>query len=228
MGRTEQLAEILERLGPRGAAWPRGSATKLRKLLEGIGETFARTEDRARMLREEADSRTTNELLGDFELELGLPGNCPALSTSTVARRAAVIARWTSVIGQTPAELLAIAQRFAFAVSIEEHHPSEAQTAEAHEELCDDNAAHAFTLHASDQPVVFFRVGYSAVGQSPLAHNSKDLLECAVKDATPAHAAALFLYDLDPDTSYQPWEPIDFRPTPASALPKVPLPTLQG
>lgn len=82
----------LQALLPPGDAWPRDDDAELTELCDAIAETFARAEQRIDDLIEEDDPRTTDELLPEWESELGLPGPCFA-PTTIEGRRAAVIAR---------------------------------------------------------------------------------------------------------------------------------------
>jgi uncharacterized protein YmfQ (DUF2313 family) len=79
----EQLLELL----PPGPAWPRELDTVLAKLLLAEADELARADGRADQLLEEADPRTTSEMLADWERVVGLPDECMDLGPTPEERR---------------------------------------------------------------------------------------------------------------------------------------------
>lgn len=89
---TRQLQALL----PPGAAWPREPEAALTQLLGGLAEEFARVDARAADLVDEADPRTTDELLADWERVAGLPDPCAGPAVTVGLRRSALLARLTA------------------------------------------------------------------------------------------------------------------------------------
>jgi uncharacterized protein YmfQ (DUF2313 family) len=99
---------LLQSLLPWGKAWNREEDSVLTQLLTGQAVEFARVETRSRELAVERDVRTSTELLGDYEEELGLPDLCftstldpftftEYFSDNRNNRRAATCFAWTMI-----------------------------------------------------------------------------------------------------------------------------------
>lgn len=112
----------LQALLPQGPAWPRDADAVLTRLLAAIAQEFARIDARAGQLIDEADPRTTSELLADWERVAGLSAYSPLDGSllSAEQRRANLQARLAERGGQTPAYYIALAARLGFTVTITE------------------------------------------------------------------------------------------------------------
>jgi len=73
------------------------------RALPPVGAALQSMHARAEQLIEEADARTTSELLDDFERVVGLPDPCLDPATSTAERRRRVVQRLTYQGGQSVA-----------------------------------------------------------------------------------------------------------------------------
>jgi|GEM_PF-2742733 len=77
MGLTaDDYLALCQNLLPSGPAWPRESDAFVTRLLDAWAQELARIDARVDALIEEADPRTTSELLDDWEREYGLPDEC--------------------------------------------------------------------------------------------------------------------------------------------------------
>jgi uncharacterized protein YmfQ (DUF2313 family) len=85
---TENLISLL----PKGVLWACESSTTLYKLLDALAQELQRVEDLALELIEEADPRTTTNLLDDWERVAGLPSDCWT-PTTEADRRTALVAK---------------------------------------------------------------------------------------------------------------------------------------
>lgn len=128
MGLAENYARALKALLPRGRLWRLDPDGTISRILLANGDEMARVDGRVFDVIEEADPRTTDELLPDFERVYGLAG------TGTEAqRRALVVSRvvrqqrfrpedfrqvLAPVLGLAPVDVVVIEQSHAFAVSI--------------------------------------------------------------------------------------------------------------
>lgn len=72
---TDYLRQ-LQSLLPPGPAWPKDDGATLTRLFGALSSELARVDGRAWQLVEEADPRTTGELLADWERSAGLPDIC--------------------------------------------------------------------------------------------------------------------------------------------------------
>jgi len=122
---AEQYAGALRSLVPPGRIWPESLESNLELLLLGIAEEFVRLEERGHNLVDEADPRTTNEMLADWEAMVGLPDACHGLGATLEKRRAELVARLTSQGSLSRAFYTHIAEMLGFTVlSIDEFTPS--------------------------------------------------------------------------------------------------------
>lgn len=125
---AEAYARMLKALLPPGKLWRLSPGSLLSKVLLASGDEMSRVDARAHALLEEADPRTADELLPDFERELALEG------TGTLdARRARVVA-WllrlqrvrpadyrlvlATLLGQDPSDVVVIERSRADAIAL--------------------------------------------------------------------------------------------------------------
>lgn len=88
---TTRYTDVLLSLLPPGVALSTDTDTELYALADAIGVEFNRVDAAAAELIEEADPRTTNNLLPDYERVYGLPGDNPNPPTTIDGRRAALL-----------------------------------------------------------------------------------------------------------------------------------------
>lgn len=182
----------LQALLPQGPAWPREPDALLTRMLSGFSEELARVDARLSVLVDEADPRDTYELLADWERVAGLPDNCLAGATqSTAERRSALVARLTTIGGQTPAYFVALAASLGYTVTVSEYRPyrvNSAVNAPIHGELW----IFVWQVNAALDTVRRFTV--QGAVDDPLASWGNAILECAISRLKPAHTKVLFAY----------------------------------
>jgi uncharacterized protein YmfQ (DUF2313 family) len=214
-----QSLAMLQALLPLGRAWNRAPESVLTHLLEGFADELAELEQRALDLKREADPRTTNEMLTDWEAALGLPDNCSNVVQSIAQRRAAIVARLTKQGGQSPAFMKALALSLGFTVDIVEYSAFRCGHSRTGQHMYNPGAPfrcgqsrtgqnlgystgwpYAFAVVGAPSQPHYFRTGAGRTGEN-LATYSNALLECAINRAKPAHMLALFIYSivLQPD-----------------------------
>ncbi len=196
MGMMRNAAAYLHQLQallPLGFAWPREQDAVLTRFLDAASEEFARIDSRIGQLVDEADPRTTSELLPDWERVAGLPDNCSGELRSTVgARRQDLVSKLTSTGGQSPAYFIAVALALGYSIEIEEPKPFRVGDSCVGDPVYDDAWHHAWVVHSPDTTINFFTVG-SSVGE-PLAWWGNDSLECRLRQLKPAHTTVVFGY----------------------------------
>lgn len=187
---TVQDYEVqLQALLPPGPAWSEPDV-----LLAGIALECSRIHGRLLQLIEEADPRTTTEMLGDWERVAGLPNACMrALEVDqTFAQRiGALVAHLTATGGQSIPYYVSVAAALGYSVTIDEF--------PIHTVLSDVNAA----LNAPPWQYVW-RInsqlitsgGFSVISPviEPLSWFGNEALECVLKAIAPAHTLLLFNY----------------------------------
>lgn len=196
---VDQLRSLL----PPGAAWNAKAGSTLAGLLSGFASELARIDARGVDLIEEADPRTANELLVDWERLLGLPDTCTGVPETARERQAAAHQKLTSTGGQTIAYFIELAAKTGFLIEIEEHRPALVGT------TCDtpiygESWAFAWTVHVlpfdgylqGEVPVAVAEAG-DPVGIPLRGWGALDL-ECLIGRARPAHTNVLFAYEVEP------------------------------
>jgi uncharacterized protein YmfQ (DUF2313 family) len=85
---------------PPGAVWPKNTDAGLTKLLLADADELVRIHNRVDQLQDEADPRTTVDLLADWEKDYGLPDQCMSLAATPEERRQRVFQKenWTGGI----------------------------------------------------------------------------------------------------------------------------------
>ena len=191
---ADYLAQ-LQALLPQGFAWPRQADAALTKLLLAWADEMARIDGRAADLVEEADPRTTAELLADWERVAGLPDPCVAalgINQTTAQRRAALVAKLTTIGGQSAAYYIALAASLGYTITVTEFSPFQAGSA-AGDALTNDGWQFVWQVNAPEASIVEFAAGRSSAGE-PLRSWGNELLECVINRLKPAHTYVLFAY----------------------------------
>lgn len=186
---THQLQALL----PVGLAWPREPDAQLTKLLAAWAEELARLDARALRLIEEADVRTTEELLPDWERVLGLPDPCLPDDAGLQQRRAAATTRLTGIGGQSRAYFIALANSLGVEITIDELRPFRCGDGECGDTIYDPAVVFTWqvNLPADVTRIVQFRLGESTAGER-LLDMDIGALECVFERLKPAHTSVVF------------------------------------
>jgi len=183
-----QLVALL----PHGPAWSVEDSNFASQLLNGFAQELARIQARADALIDEADPRSSYELLSDLERNFGLPTDCMAgIDQSLQQRRNALVSQMVSVGGQSRAYFIALAAAAGFTITITEFRPFTVGMTVA-DPLYGAEWAYAWQVNAQGAAVTHFTVA-SGVNES-LSAWGNELLECLLKRYKPAHTALNFLY----------------------------------
>ena len=184
----------LQALLPPGPAWPRAADAALTRQLAGLALELARVDARAAAVVEEADPRTTAELLLDWERVAGLPDPCVVTAgdeQTTAQRRDALAARLTLLGAQTPAYYLALAGALGYAITITEFHAGSVED-DVDYALYGTDWNFAWQVDAALATVVELTVE-DGVGDA-LATWGNAMLECVITRFKPAHTLPIFAY----------------------------------
>ena len=181
----------LQALLPQGLAWTREDDANLTLLLLAFADEFARVDARAMALVDEADPRTTFELLADWERVAGLPDSCVVVEQNIAQRRAALVARLTTVGGQTAAYLVALAAANGYTISISEYVLFDV-TDTVDSLIISYPWQFAFSVQSALLGVFEFSVADSVA--DALATWSNTGIECIINRYKPAHTQAIFIY----------------------------------
>lgn len=187
-----EYRDELRALLPTGEAWPEAADSVLANLLFAWAEEHARIDGRALDLLEEADPRSTAELISDWERMCGLPDPCTGPQPTLQGRRDAVVQKLTSRGGQSRAFFIAVAAALGFSITIEEYDLFTVGHTVGMP-LRGDPWRFAWLVRAPAETIREFRVGQSTAGE-PLRSWGNVVLECAITRLKPAHTHVLFAY----------------------------------
>lgn len=195
MGLTpDDYLQQIQSLLPPGPAWPRDADAYVTRLLLGLAEEFARVDARASGLLDEADPRTTVQLLLDWERIAGLPDGCvvdSGVDLSTGQRQAALVGRVTMVGDQSSAYFQQLAASVGYAVTVSEFSPFDVNDLVS-EPIYSVAWAHVWQVRGTlNQPVDFTVLSTVA---DALSAWSNVVLECVLNRFKPAHSVLLFSY----------------------------------
>lgn len=200
---ARQMAQLL----PKGPAWAFAPDGIFARLLLAMAAEFARVDSRALDLIDEADPRTTLELLPDWERVAGLPDTCTGAPEETNERQVALHQKLVGIGGQNRAAFIEIASRLGYAIVIEEHRPCRVGM------RCGAPAngqdwAFAWTVHVQPFEGYFEESSFIAhakagdpAGVRVRGFGALDI-ECVIRRAAPAHTHVLFAYDVEPTPDF--------------------------
>jgi len=176
MSTASQYTSALKALLPTGPAWPRDSGAVMSLVLAALAEEFARVDQRALVLLEEADPRTANELLGDWEVMAGLPDACSPPAPDLATRRRLVFQRIATLGGQSRQFFVDLAARLGTSIDIAEFSPF-------------------YVGETIEQPV--FGEDWAYVWRVDIHYDDDDAesaidVECLIRRARPAHTIVFF------------------------------------
>lgn len=161
-------------LTPPGEALPQSLTSLWQKLLRAMGAGLARVHLRTLDLIEEADTRTTNELLTDWERVLDIPGPCDELAETVQRRREVATQKLTSVGGASleywEQKALEVGE---YVVTITEPRP------------------HHWVVDAAADLATYFRAGQAVAGDPLVAYGAPEL-GCFFDHFKPAHTTVEF------------------------------------
>ena len=183
---------LLRNLRPRGPAWPAED-----RFLDGQAVELARVHNRALDLLDEADPRSSREMLADWEEQAGLPDDCSAgIATTLQERRAAVTAKLTSRGGSTIAFFEGIAAALGYAIEIAEFRPFIAGLGRCGDRLNGPPSVRFYLrIRVTGPRVTLFRAGASQAGDRLGKIARAEDLECRIGQVVPAHLSLIFSYE---------------------------------
>lgn len=188
---ADQYLAQLQALLPTGMAWPRAADAELTKLLHAFAEEFARLDARVDSLLNEADPRTTYELLADWERVAGLPDACTGPLATLQERHDALVSKLTNVGGQSRQFFIDLAARLGYTITITEFRPYGVGSP-VNAALYGEQWVFVWQVNAAQTTVRSFTVG-SGVDEA-LRSWGNVLLECAISKLKPAHTIVQFAY----------------------------------
>ncbi|ANM05219.1 Mu-like prophage protein [Rhizobium phaseoli] len=164
-------------------------------VLEAAAAPIADIEVGAEAMMVEADPRSANNLLADFERVLG-PDPCGRdLGGLSVADRQKLAhQRWTATGGQSIPYLVQLAANLGVSITIEEFWPSRAGSMRAGRPVRSEGCQFVFRVHVPGLvTVVNLKAGSGRAGQR-LGSFQLSSIECDIRRVKPAHTQVTFAY----------------------------------
>lgn len=199
MSRSKDQAQTgLVRHAPSGWVWPHCAQAAPPSLFETLfrplAAGLAAVELTAEQMMEEIDPRTATLLLPDFERVLG-PDPCgrDPSTMSLEQRRQLAHQRWTARGGASIPYFTALAARRGVAITIVENRTTQADAAQAGDELIESPEQFAWTVELALLGETVAKVGEAQAGDLLLDIILSDV-ECDIRRAKPAHTEVAFRY----------------------------------
>lgn len=189
--KTQQYLSLLKSLLPRGIAWVDAVNNDLGQLLHGLAEELARVDAREDALIDEADPRTTYEMLPDWERAFGLPDPCVGEDLTLEQRLESLYAKVTNTGGQSRQFFIDLAASLGYEVTITEFSPYTVNDSVDHP-LYGDDWWFAWQVNAPENTVDYLTVNSDV--DTPLASWGNERLECSINRLKPAHTQVIFAY----------------------------------
>ena len=187
---------------PYGEAWNREADSFITHLLRGLALLWVRVHNRALGIIEDADPRTTLEMLADWETALGLPDDCLPAGNSIQERRAAVLAKLDDEGRQDPDFYQELARMLGYKITIEEYSPFICGLGRCGGNVpCGDrlNGGHDvryyWRVKIHGPRITLFRCGASAPPDRLGKISRATELECLIRRYKLAHTYVIFEYE---------------------------------
>ena len=195
MGMTaDDYLRQLQALLPQGSAWPRERDAVLTKLLGVFADEFARVDRRGQDLLDEADPRTTSDLLADWERVAGLPDTCLTAEQTVQQRRAALVSKLTSLGGQSRQYFIDMAAALGYpGATITEFRPLNCND-NCNSAMNDESERFTWRINLPNSNTGVFIMNCNSSCNDALGAWGDEVLECRINYFKPAHTTALFAY----------------------------------
>lgn len=178
---------------PRGRVWPKELSSVHAQAVSCFAPTFQRLSDSALGLLVDAFPSTAVNLLGEWELTLGLPDPCAGVSPTFQGRRNQVVARFTNTGGQSIQFFEAFALGLGYTVTVTQYAPFRCGQSTCNQQLGGAEWFFTWAINSPLNTISYFRTGQSAMGD-PLSSWGNSVLECELSEAKPAHTILQFHY----------------------------------
>jgi uncharacterized protein YmfQ (DUF2313 family) len=192
---TDYLKVLQQHLPP-GSALTRDPSANLTLLLGAFAQVLADVDASAAGLYDEADPRTTSQLLPDWERVCDLPD--PAVGgaqQSLVERRLWLLMRLTAIGGQSAAYFIALAAQLGAMITITKYQPwGCGYGMTGRDQLSGDGSLWFLWQVNMPNPIVYaFQVGASQCGD-PLGYVRTGVIEALFERYQPAWGTLIFNY----------------------------------
>lgn len=185
---------LLFSLLPPGMVWPVEPESNLQRLLDGSAQEFARVDSRVADLLVEADPRRALYLFEEWEASYGLPGDCAPADQPMSDRRAALVGRVVSQGGMRVADYIELAAGLGYEgieiielreATVEVNAPTGHTGAVIGDDINGSAWGSTWRVLIPSGVVRESVVNEAQIGD-PLRSWGDDLIECALREASPS------------------------------------------
>lgn len=188
---ADDYYRLLLSLLPPGKVYSRGGQGSMHDTLKALAQEFARIDSRIESLLDEADPRTTTEMLPDWEKALKLPEDGADLPDTVIERRRAIIGKLTGVGGQSRAFYIQLAASLGYAITITEFRPYTCMTP-IDQGIHDESARFTWMVNAPETTITEATCQSTCV--DPLRAWGNELLERSINKRKRASRTVVFSY----------------------------------
>jgi len=187
----DDYTDQLNALTPPGRALPRESDSQWQRLTQARAGAFSRIDGRAASLHEEADPRTTLELLPDWERVTAMPDPCVIGEQTVSERQDAVVRVLTGTGGASRPYFIGLAADLGYDIEVEDY-TAHTVGSDVGEPMRSIDWRWAWAIRAAEETVRALTVN-SGVNEA-LASWGNERLECVFERLAPAHSILIFAY----------------------------------
>ena len=189
----DALLAGLQRLLPRGRAWPRDPGAVLTQVLRALLPNPQSLVVSANALPTDAFPTTAVYLLPEWEQSLGLPDPCAGPSPTIAQRQKQVVARMFGLGGQSIGSFTSYAASLGYPITITEFLPARFGRTRFGDRFRGPAWAHVWQVDAPGVTVTPARFGTARFGD-PFSDWGNRVLECEMRRIAPAHTTIVFAY----------------------------------
>ena len=186
------MASLLLAQMPDGLCWPRETGATLPRLMTGLAVSASVIASRARDLLREAPYDAPLELLGEWELTLGLPDPCAGSQPSVIQRQTSVRAALASSGGASVPYLIGVAAALGYTITIDEFTPLRFGMPFGRP-FGGEPWASIFRVRATALPGSGFKFGANRFGEA-FGRYGNLTLQCTIDRIKPAHTAVQYAF----------------------------------
>jgi len=185
----------MQKLLPRGRAWPRTPTALLTAFAGAIGDAFfALRQVTVQFLDVESDPSQALALLPDWETDFGLPDSCSPPNPTLQQRHNSLLLKIAaSPGGQSAAYYIGVAAQFGYVITITTWRVSCLGQMHLGDPMCAAPWRFAWRVNVPSISVEYFSLGVSALGE-PFWTTSDTELECRLAKIQPAYGVLWFSF----------------------------------
>ena len=193
---VDDYDQALDRLLPRGPIWKRTPGSVLDSILHAIAQELARVDAQADRVLEEADPRTSFDLLQQWFTDWGIPSACLAALTDPTLeeKRRELITKITSSRSLTAQFFREMAESLGYEAEVITYSAFTVKDT-VNKALFGTEWNTAYAMSISVRAVSSQRLFNTTwTVDQPLAVWGDRLFECLMRELVPAHVTAIFEY----------------------------------